>query len=111
MIIKLLPQRRDDALVVLRSGNLVIVNGEPFDFSSMNDGDTLPHTAIRSEWFVGDVEKIDGELTLTLLLPNPSNCSPAQALPVDLINVPNGLVVFPPPLPEASIAIVSEVLP
>jgi hypothetical protein len=108
MRINLSPQRRDDKLEVVRSGNILIVNGEVFDFSRMADGDTLPRSAIQSEWFVGDIEHIDGELTLTLLLPNPWNYSPAQAFPADLVNVPNGPVSLPLPLPEAQNGIASE---
>ncbi len=103
MRIKLSPQRRDDQLVVLRSGSTLSVNGEVFDFSQMGDGDTLPRAAIQSEWFVGDVDKVAGELTLTLLLPNPWNCSPEQAFPADLVDVPDGLVIFPQPLPAIEI--------
>lgn len=100
MRIKLSPQRRDDTLSVVRRGHVLVVNGEAFDFSQMGDGDTLPRAAIASEWFVSDVEKAGGELTLTLVLPNPQNYSPEQAFPVDLINVPDGPVQFPQPLPE-----------
>ncbi len=100
MRIKLTPSRRDDALVVVRSGNILMVNGEAFDFSPMGDGGTLPRSAIQSEWFPGDVDRADGELSLTLLLPIPSNYSPEQAFPADLVNVPDGPVIFPAPLPK-----------
>lgn len=110
MIIKLLPQRRDDTLQVVKEGNTLIVNGEPFDFSQMGDGDTLPRAAIQSEWFSGNVDKADGELTLTLLFPNPWNYSPEQAFPVDLVNIPDGPVVFSLPLPEVPSENVSEEL-
>jgi len=103
MLINLSPQRRDDTLEVLRSGNALIVNGESFDFSSMGDGDTLPRAAINSEWFAGNVEKVNGELILTLLFPMPWNYSPEQAFPVPLQNVPDGPVVFPGPLPEPAL--------
>ncbi len=99
MRIKLSPQRREDTLAVVKAGNILTVNGEVFDFSQMKDGDTLPQSAIRSEWFAGDVDNIGGELTLTLLLPLPANFSQEQAFPVDLTNVPDGPVVFPQPLP------------
>ena len=99
MIIKLSPQRRDDTLSVVRSGSILIVNGEEFNFSRMRDGDTLPAGAIQSIWFFGQVDNIGGELSLTLILPLPSNYSPEQAFPVDLVNVPDGPVVFPAPLP------------
>lgn len=100
MIIKLSPQRRDDTLEVVKDGQVLIVNGEDFDFSAIPDGATLPRSAIKSEWFAGDVEMISGELVVTLLFPNPGNYSPEQAFPVDLVAVPDGRVSFPPPLPE-----------
>ncbi len=109
MKIKFSPQRRDDTLTVVRSGDVLIVNGEAFDFSQVGEGDTLPRPAINSQWFSSDVERIGGELTLTLLLPNPRNYSPAQAFPVDLINVPNGPVALPQPLPEVMAPIQYEV--
>lgn len=99
MRIKLSPQRRDDQFTVIRSGSILTVNGEAFDFSRMGDGDTLPRSAIQSEWFAGDIDKDNGELTLTLLLPNPWNYSPEQAFPVDLVDIPEGQVIFPQPLP------------
>lgn len=99
MKIILSPQRRDDQLVVTKSGEVLTVNGFVYDFSPMGNGDTLPRDALNSEWFAGDVDKVDGELVLTLLLPNPWNYSQAQAFPVPLLNVPDGPVVFPEPNP------------
>ncbi|MBK5400521.1 hypothetical protein JFU47_28015 [Pseudomonas sp. TH39(2020)] len=108
MNIILTPQRRDDTLEVIKAGSVLTVNGQVFDFSRMRDGDTLANSAINSEWFAGDVEKVEGELTLTLLLPNPWNYSPEQAFPVPLENLPDGQVVFPRPLPEPEVEAVSE---
>lgn len=108
MRIKLSPQRRDDTLEVVRSGSTLTINGEVFDFSRMVDGDTLPLSAITSEWFAGAVDKEGGELTLTLVLPNPWNFSPEQAYPATLENVPDGAVIFPGPLPEPEIELAME---
>lgn len=105
MKINISPQRRDDTLRVSRAGAILIVNGESFDFSRMNDGDTLPASAIKCEWFVNQVDNVGGELELTLLLPLPQNYSPAQAFPVPLLDVPDGEVLFPEPLPEVTSAI------
>ncbi|VVO80130.1 hypothetical protein PS870_01750 [Pseudomonas fluorescens] len=98
MIIKLAPQRRDESFEVTRSGDVLVVRGVSFDFSPIKEGDTLPRSAIKSEWFAGDVDRIGGELVLTLLFPNPWNYSQEQAFPIPLVNVPNGLVRFPQPL-------------
>lgn len=84
MKIFLSPQRRDDTLSVVRRGDLLIVNDEPFDFPAVEEGDILPRSAIESDWFAGDVTRVNGELELTLILPNPANFSQAQAFPVPL---------------------------
>ncbi|AVB15032.1 MULTISPECIES: hypothetical protein [Pseudomonas syringae group] len=98
MIIKLAPQRRDDAFVVEKNGAVLIINGEAFDFSPMSAGSTLPRSAIVSEWFAGDVE-YENDLTIHIIMPVPANYSPEQAYPADLIEVPDGIVQFPKPLP------------
>lgn len=97
MRIVLSPQRRDDTLEVIKSGDILKVNGVRFDLSKVGEGDTLPQAAIDSLWFVGPVDRVNGELMLTLLLPNPWNYSQAQAFPVPLENVPDGPVAFPGP--------------
>lgn len=99
MKIILIPQRREDDLAIRKAGSVLNINGEDFDFSPMTEGSTLPRTAVSSEWFAGDVEMQDGELVLSLYLPNPVNYSPAQAFPEPLLNVPDGLVALPQPLP------------
>ncbi|KTB98685.1 hypothetical protein [Pseudomonas sp. ICMP 10191] len=111
MIVKLAPQRRDDTLIVEKVGAVLVLNGEAFDFSSMPEGSTLPRIAISSEWFAGDVE-YETELTIHIIMPVPANYSPEQAYPVDLIDVPDGIVQFPKPLPEVAppIFVMNEVL-
>lgn len=99
MKVILSPQRRDDTLIVTKRGDMLVVNGELFNFSRIEEGDLLPRTAISSEWFAGDVERVDGELVITLLLPNPWNYSPEQAFPEPLLNVLDGPVTLPQPLP------------
>lgn len=101
MKIFLAPQRRDDSLEVVKSGNILVLNGESFDFTRMVDGDTLPASAISSPFFAGNVDNIGGELELTLFLPLPANYSQAQAFPVPLVNVGDGPVLFPVPLPAS----------
>lgn len=100
MIIYLSPQRRDDTLAVTKAGDRLVVNGESFDFSQVGEGDTLPLAAIDSMWFSGDVFRADGDLSVTLLFPNPWNYSPEQAFPVPLKEVPDGAIALPKPLPS-----------
>lgn len=97
MKIKLYPVSRDESLELFKLGDTLTVNGESFDFSPMADGDTLPAAAINSEWFVGAVDRVDGELELTVILPIQANYSPEQAFPADLVGVPDGRVSLPLP--------------
>lgn len=103
MQINLSPQRRDDTLQLIRNGSALSINGEVFDFSQMAAGDTLPASAISSEWFLGQVDNVGGELEITLILPLPANYSQQQAFPEPLFNVPNGPVALPQPMPVIAV--------
>ncbi|PHN28985.1 hypothetical protein [Pseudomonas sp. ICMP 561] len=98
MKIILSPVRREETISVVKRGDVLFVNGEEFDFSPVGEGDTLPRSAIDSIWFGGPVDRVDGELTLTMILPLPGNFSPEQAFPTPLLNVPDGDVWLPQPL-------------
>ncbi|MCF5708994.1 MULTISPECIES: hypothetical protein [Pseudomonas syringae group] len=100
MKILLVPQRREDSLTIFKDGQRVILNGETFDFSRMNDGDTLPYGAVSSHWFISDVQNVGGELEFSLLVPIPANYSQEQAFPKPLLDVANGPVPLPKPLPS-----------
>lgn len=99
MKINLTPQLTYKSLSLVKKGSTLIINGEHFDLSPMTEGATLPSSAIHSEWFAGEVEMTDGEIIVTLLLPNPVNYSQEQAFPRPLLNVPDGTVALPQPLP------------
>lgn len=110
MRINLSPQRRDDVLEVIKSGDSLIINGEIFDFTPLGVGDTLPASAVSSEWFWGDIDRTESGISLTLFLPLPWNFSQEQAFPVPLDYVPDGPVVFPSPLPEPVVESAPEVI-
>lgn len=105
MIIKLSPIRSDEELSVVKQGATLILNGEIFDFTNIGDGDTLPLEAIASSWFADDVNKTGDNIELTLRLPLPANFSPEQAFPVPLVNVIDGVVQLPQPLPTSVVAV------
>lgn len=91
----------DEHFELVKVGDTLIVNGEPFDFSPLPDGASIPGTAISSKWFaLKDVSRVDGELIINLIYPIPANFSPEQATPAYLVNVPDGVVELPKPLPE-----------
>jgi hypothetical protein len=95
MQIKLSPQRRDIVLTVSKAGDTLTINGQAFDFSVIPDGATLPGTAIDCEFVVGDVERIDGDLHITLILPHGPNPSPSIAFPALFVDPPDGDLELP----------------
>ncbi|WP_223527013.1 hypothetical protein [Pseudomonas sp. BF-B-26] len=105
MRIELRPIRSDNSLSVIRSGDSLVVNGEVFDFSPLADGDTLPANAINSQWFAGQVDRVDGKLELTIFLPLPINFSPEQAYPEPLLDVADGVVSLPQPLADPAVTV------
>ncbi|WP_130905284.1 hypothetical protein [Pseudomonas sp. Sample_22] len=86
---------------LVKQGDSLFINGEQFDLSPLQDGDSLPGTAVHSKWFsLGQITKEEGVIKLSLLYPVPANYSPEQATPQLLSNVPDGPVALPRPLPD-----------
>ena len=102
MNIRIYGQRFEDgkSLSAEKRGDVLILNGEEFDFTPLLEGSTLPVKAISSEWFIGDATRTEGVVTIHLRYPIPANFSPEQATPTDLIDIPDGQVAFPPALPD-----------
>jgi hypothetical protein len=95
MKIILSPQRRDDTLTVIKQGDTLTINGTAYDFSVVPDGATLPKDATDCAWLASDVERIDGVLHLTLLLPHGANASQAARFPQPIINPADGVLELP----------------
>lgn len=95
MKIALSPKWSDRTMIVSKSGDALTINGAEFDFSGIPDGATLPADAVDCEFIAGDVERIGGELHLTLLLPHGSNPSHAVAFPTPIANPPDGQLELP----------------
>lgn len=74
MKIKLSPVRADTQPLqaIVESEDLIVINGEPFDFSRLKAGETLPvHALGEASPFVSDIERDQsGELLFTLRLPH-----------------------------------------
>ncbi|MDH1236571.1 hypothetical protein [Stutzerimonas stutzeri] len=101
MHITLSPVRLDETLTATRSGDVLTLNGQTFDFGPLPEGATLPAEAIDSEWIVGPVSRIDGELHLTLRLPHGPNPSQAVAFPEPIHVTEDGAIPLPfDPEPE-----------
>jgi len=95
MKINLSPQRRDDQLTLEKAGDTLTFNGTEYDFSQLPDGGTLPADAVDCEFVIGTVERIDGELELTLLLPHGANASEAARFPQPILDPADGKVELP----------------
>ena len=95
MQITLTPQRRDDTLTLVRSGDVLTINGEAFDFTAIPEGGTLPRDAVACDWLAGDVTRSGGVLHLTLVLPHGADAPQATLFPAPLTLTGDGPVVLP----------------
>lgn len=96
------PQRRDDALTLEKTGDRLRINGELFNFGPLAEGDTVPEGEVPCDWIVGPVERIDGQIHLTLILPHGPNPSQAVAFPEPITVTEDGPIVVPhEPAPES----------
>lgn len=90
------PQRRDDTLVLEKTtGDHLRINGELFNFDPLGEGDVLPAGAIPCDWIVGPVERINGEVNVTVILPHGPNPSPAVAFPESILVTADGPIAVP----------------
>lgn len=104
MQITLSPVRLDETLTATRAGDVLTLNGEAFDFGPLPEGATLPAEAIASDWIVGPISRINGELHLTLRLPHGPNPSQAVAFPEPIRVTADGLIPLPfDPEPEPEV--------
>ncbi|WP_269210607.1 MULTISPECIES: tail fiber assembly protein [Pseudomonas] len=95
MRIKLSPFSADETLVLSRSGESITINGMKLDFEALPDGAMLPATATSCSWLYGAIERVAGELTLTVRLPHGAQASEQSRFPVDIVNPPDGRVPLP----------------
>ncbi|MBZ9874971.1 hypothetical protein LB542_29500 [Mesorhizobium sp. BR1-1-9] len=95
MRISFSPQRRDDALVLEKTGDGIRINGELFNFNGLADGDTIKRASIPGDWFAGDVTKTDGEVHIVLTLPHGPNPSQAVAFPEPIVETADGPIAVP----------------
>ena len=95
MHITLSPQRRQGALSVSKQGDTLTINGDEFDFANLPDGATLPAGAVDCLHIIGPVERINGVLHITLLLPHGADASEAARFPAPIINPPDGPLELP----------------
>ena len=95
MHITLAPQRSDDTLTVSKSGDTLTINGTTYDFSVIPEGATLPAEAVDCAFVTDKIERINGVLHLTLILPHGANASEAARFPQPIIDPADGPLELP----------------
>ncbi|WP_226342965.1 tail fiber assembly protein [Pseudomonas putida] len=95
MIVKLSPVRSDLTLVVNKSGDTLVINGKAYDLGLLSDGATLPAEAIGDGFIIAPVERIDGSLVVTVMLPHGADAPEEARFPVDIVNPADGPVLLP----------------
>lgn len=90
MKINLSPIRADKFLTLEKLGDIITLNGESFDFSPIPDGGILPKSAIESDVILSDVERINGEIVLTILVPHGPNAAQGDRFPEPLTMTEDG---------------------
>lgn len=89
------PVRGNAPRSLSRQGAILTVDGIPFDFSLLGEGDSLPPEAVAGGWLVSDVVRNDGVLHLTVALPHASVAPPETLFPKPLHVTEDGSVDLP----------------
>lgn len=96
MIISFSPIRYDADLVISRSGDTLTINGDQLDFSDLPEGGEYPREAIDNEFVVGGVERLDGVIHITVMLPYSNPDAPREVTFPDPITVTSdGIIALP----------------
>lgn len=93
--IKFSPQHSSAKLTIAKSNNVLTINGISYDFTPLNDGDEIPPEAIDSDVIVGGIEKVDGIVNLTIIMPYSDAAAPDHIrFPEPLMLIKDTEIVF-----------------
>ena len=95
MILNYSPVRHDQKLFLERKGQVLIVNGHPYDFTNLPEGALLPVDAIDCPWFAGPVERIEGVLVFRLILPHGAEAPEDTLYPMPQFVAEDGPIEVP----------------
>lgn len=95
MLIALQPVRMDASLTLHVSGDVLSINGVPYDFGPLPNGAILPKAAVDCSFLASDVLRRDGRIELTLILPH-GPCAPPETRFPSPVETTNGPVTLPP---------------
>lgn len=109
MIIKLSPVRSDETLILFKNGDKLTVNGEEFDFTRLPDGASLPYGSVLCPAVIQTVDRENGELSMSILMPHKAYATESSRFPSPLTNIPDGRVILPTDSDVAPMTFSSEV--
>ena len=96
MIITFSPTRRDETLTLVKTGDVLNVNGTDFDFGPLLEGAELPLGGIGDKhWFCGPARRIGGVVHLHMMLPHGGAAPYETRFPAPLTIAGDGPVVLP----------------
>lgn len=96
MLIHLSPVRQEARLTLEKNGDVLIINNVTFDFDPIPDGGLLPREAVACEWLASDVERVDGEIHLTLIMPHGADAPEETRFPEPIHVTDDGPIDLPP---------------
>jgi hypothetical protein len=85
-------------LEVSVQGDAITINGTVLDFGPLAEGASLPAAATGTEFFEAGstIDRVDGGLVMTLLLPFGANAPEATRFPSPITVTGDGPVTLPP---------------
>lgn len=95
MKITLTPMRRDDRLILSRSGDILTMNDEVWDLSEIPEGAVLPKEAVESAWFASDITRKGGVLEFSVILPHGINAPEETVFPAPVFVRQDGPIALP----------------
>ena len=96
MKINLSPQLCATPLTASVTGDILTLNGIPYDFGPLPEGGSLPRAAINCPFLVSDVKRLGGQIELTILLPHGPSASRGTLFPDPITTQADGPVKLPP---------------
>lgn len=89
------PVRGDDPLELSAIDEVLTVNGVELDLSVIPEGATLPRSAVACDMLASDIERVGGQLQLTLLLPHGSDAPEETRFPAPIVIIADGPLTLP----------------
>ena len=100
MRISFSPQSSRDMLVLSKAGDMLTINGDTIDLSSIPEGATVRNASMLHPMLCGDIERSEGRLAVVVALPYYGRSGYVPA-PPPIIDPPDGPIEVPVIAPDA----------